>query len=156
MKDHEIVDDTVHETVVITKENKKNIEKKKTDELREKKRLELLQKKEEEDKHIKLAWTTFLEDKKDELLRLENLKLQNELESALIKQRENEKYLNASTQDDTLVCKICMSEQVSVIVDPCRHVKYCEDCITDWIRINGTCPDCRIPITLSSISKIFT
>ena len=46
------------------------------------------------------------------------------------------------------MCSVCYCEyepDEEVLVLPCKHF-YHADCVSQWLRINKTCPVCRQPI----------
>lgn len=51
-------------------------------------------------------------------------------------------------QDDfqyNLVCKVCLTNKISLILFPCRHACICQECIVQ-LPIPKLCPVCRSPI----------
>ena len=45
-------------------------------------------------------------------------------------------------------CPVCQDdfvEGVETIVLPCKHIFH-PDCILNWLKLNGTCPVCRLSL----------
>jgi len=54
---------------------------------------------------------------------------------------------------NSVKCSICLSTVTDPVRTKCMH-KFCEDCITEHIRVNGnsaTCPECNSPCTKRSL-----
>lgn len=53
-------------------------------------------------------------------------------------------------------CSICMefNDKDVIVATECGHVFH-KDCVTPWIHGAGTCPTCRVRVTISSLRKIF-
>lgn len=43
---------------------------------------------------------------------------------------------------ETCECPICLNECNDISITTCNH-KICNQCITNWFRVNQTCPLCR-------------
>ena len=50
-----------------------------------------------------------------------------------------------------LECAICLGSRTSDCVLACTHA-FCKDCVRDWVAQDPTCPMCRQPIDLSTLS----
>ena len=44
---------------------------------------------------------------------------------------------------DPLLCTICMDRRATVILEPCKHWDFCEECIMEVICGDNMCPLCR-------------
>lgn len=53
---------------------------------------------------------------------------------------------------DQLECGICHCVFYNPMECPCQHM-FCEDCITQWLRDHGTCPECRRVTLTSSLTR---
>jgi SNF2 family DNA or RNA helicase len=63
----------------------------------------------------------------------------------------NNEFLKEKTSDP---CIICFEPLVNVVVTPCRHI-FCLDCtkqMSNELKANFTCPECRSPLTCNSIN----
>jgi hypothetical protein len=40
-------------------------------------------------------------------------------------------------------CTVCYDKPSTVLLDPCRHCIFCEECIKDYLKTNDKCPLCR-------------
>ena len=49
-------------------------------------------------------------------------------------------------------CCICRSEPVNCLLEECGH-EFCEECITEWVFYNRTCPYCRREVTVENITR---
>ena len=70
----------------------------------------------------------------------------------LIKVRKLEgsiKKLEASSKK----CIICDENEPNILLSPCNHAHFCENCIKTWSNTNNTCPTCRVQITNKIIYK---
>lgn len=47
-------------------------------------------------------------------------------------------------------CPICCDYFKTVSETPCCHGLYCQSCLTEWNRSNGSCPSCRKKIELNA------
>ena len=43
-------------------------------------------------------------------------------------------------------CMICTNNEPNILIRPCNHGGYCEDCIINYLGTNNCCPTCKIPI----------
>lgn len=49
-------------------------------------------------------------------------------------------------------CGICYVKNVNFKLD-CNH-EFCRQCIKKWIKVNNTCPYCRIQVTNNTLKKL--
>ncbi|CAG2106025.1 unnamed protein product [Medioppia subpectinata] len=54
---------------------------------------------------------------------------------------------------DDYTCSICQEIFNTPVTTTCCRQTFCEDCITDWLKTNTTCPYDRKPLTLSGLSQ---
>ena len=47
-----------------------------------------------------------------------------------------------SLQEQVVLCKVCLSRKVELILFPCRHAVICESCF-DKLDLPKQCPVCR-------------
>jgi len=40
-------------------------------------------------------------------------------------------------------CTVCYEKPSTVLLDPCRHCIFCDECIKDYLKTNDKCPLCR-------------
>jgi len=63
----------------------------------------------------------------------------------------NNEFLKEKTSDP---CIICFEPLTNVVVTPCRHI-FCLDCtkhMSNDLKANFTCPECRSPLTCNSLN----
>ena len=63
----------------------------------------------------------------------------------------NNEFLKEKTSDP---CIICFEPLINVVVTPCRHI-FCLDCtkhMSNELKANFTCPECRSPLTCNSLN----
>ena len=63
----------------------------------------------------------------------------------------NNEFLKEKTSDP---CIICFEPLTDVVVTPCRHI-FCLDCtkrMSNELKANFTCPECRTPLTCNSLN----
>ncbi|CAC5362542.1 BIRC7_8 [Mytilus coruscus] len=51
-----------------------------------------------------------------------------------------------TTTDGRLQCKVCLTNPLQIIIQPCGHFLLCESCYTHLKYENNRCPICRGPI----------
>lgn len=52
----------------------------------------------------------------------------------------------ANGQVENETCSICITNPSNVIMQPCGHGGYCQECITEWIKNKNECPLCKLKI----------
>lgn len=60
------------------------------------------------------------------------------------------------TDDQSVQCKICITNKIRTINNPCGHAVFCIECMNECINVSGNnlvCPICRAPI--NKINLIF-
>ena len=55
------------------------------------------------------------------------------------------------TEDEELTCGICLEILNNPKVVQCCRQTYCNDCITEWLSENKTCPNDRQHLTIDSL-----
>jgi len=63
----------------------------------------------------------------------------------------NNEFLKEKTSDP---CIICFEPLIDVVVTPCRHI-FCLECtkrMSNELKANFTCPECRTPLTCNSLN----
>ena len=69
-------------------------------------------------------------------------------------------YLNTTTSsyectsnlnNYTRFCSICQEDQKNTVFTDCMHF-YCQECITEYTKINQKCPNCNLEI--NNLNKI--
>ncbi|XP_031627746.1 putative GPI-anchored protein pfl2 [Contarinia nasturtii] len=63
---------------------------------------------------------------------------------------------NASKGEMILDCSICMDfkENDEIVATQCGHIFH-KGCVSPWIQEAGTCPTCRLRISIASLLKLF-
>lgn len=100
--------------------------------------------------------STFLKNmqRESDMLRKELTKVQDKLTAALqISQLEKESIeanvRNRFEEEKDLLreelqsCRICLRNPRNVVIMPCLHAQYCEDCVDKHQTNHNTCPTCR-------------
>ena len=81
-----------------------------------------------------------------EVERLRSLNEQELLEQALIEEELSNwgDVLEATPpNDDSKLCSVCLDQDKSVMLEPCRHVCLCQECAP----MQTSCPICRVTPT---------
>lgn len=63
------------------------------------------------------------------------------------------KHLNRTTSNSLLECIACREPAKNPCAAKCGHI-CCESCWRKWFQVNLTCPQCRSPASIATISKI--
>lgn len=151
LNDHKIVNQSVIEPVLITKENKKVVENNRNNskkkELYDSKIAEI----EEEKRVKKQIEDEILEKYKQEREEIERLKVENErLELELVNK------INTRSIENPDKCSICFDNNADTAIIPCGHKFFCYDCIDEYkdLYSHRGCPICRTKI--ENIIKTFS
>lgn len=100
-------------------------------------------------KAISAADRIRFEDEKAELeaavQRLESEKA-NAQDKARTRFEEEKILLETALREEMQACQICLLNPRNVVILPCFHGQFCEDCLEAHRKINKTCPTCRITI----------
>lgn len=76
-------------------------------------------------------------------LELEKADVEAEAESRFQKEKA---LLEVSLREEMQLCRICLENRRNVVILPCFHGHFCEDCLEEYRKINKSCPTCRSPI----------
>lgn len=60
---------------------------------------------------------------------------------------EEKEQLEAAARDKARACHMCMEKPHNVMVFPCSHAHYCEDCADTFLKSSNTCPTCKVVVT---------
>lgn len=55
---------------------------------------------------------------------------------------------------DSTICPICLEPIIKAVMCPSCNKFCCENCITKWINLKGTCPQCRCALRISELVHI--
>lgn len=67
--------------------------------------------------------------------------------AARLKLREEKAQVETEVREEAQACQICLEKPHNVVIFPCLHAHYCEQCLVAHSKINHTCPTCRAAIT---------
>lgn len=52
-----------------------------------------------------------------------------------------------SQKNGEITCVKCNVKNADVVILPCGHGTYCNDCLEEWTETNKTCPTCNVVMT---------
>lgn len=50
-------------------------------------------------------------------------------------------------KNDVSICVNCSVNKADVVILPCGHGTFCNDCLEEWSETNNNCPTCGITMT---------
>ena len=51
-------------------------------------------------------------------------------------------------------CPICLIEEIDNKIETKCHHTFCNDCLNEWLRLDNTCPLCRLPSPVETPTKL--
>lgn len=58
-------------------------------------------------------------------------------------QPSQDKIVDPNNPNEIDRCTVCYDKPSTVLLDPCRHCIFCEECVKDYLKTNDKCPLCR-------------